>query len=567
MAFIQQISSGATPLVNGAEQPIARLGGVLTAFVGRTLRGPLNHPLTINSFAEYQQEFGGLWQPSMLSYAVEQFFEQGGRQAVVVRVANGGSPATISLPCERGVLRLQALAPGTREYLRAAVDYDNLSASGADDNEHTRDCFNLVVQRVRAPGSERIEVQETHRRVSVHPGTQRYVANVLLESKLVRVLGDVPELRPLATFHATSVHATHDLAATNHPAGYAVAGNDGDDGAQLSDYDIIGSALAHTGLFALAGTDNLGFVYIPPLARDVDVGASTLLVAEKFCRERRALLIVDPPLAWATPEQAMLGAQAFEFHSEHALMYFPRLIATDRLRARSETFPNGGAVAGMLARAEEQRPAWAMEAPEPEHVLRSGVRLAVTLSELDHWRFATHGINTLRIARNASVVRLVPRTLAGGINGAADFGYLAPQRLASFVVNSIERGTRWVLGSRCEPGVWTRVTRQVIEFLTDLTALGAFPAAPADRAFMVVCDQRTNSAMDIAAAQLHILVVIAGSRLGHYHGFLITHSANGSLIKRISVNQLELPIVAEPQIHSVANGDGLISLVATRSIA
>jgi hypothetical protein len=388
-----------------------------------------------------------------------------------------------------------------------------------------------------------------------------------MESGLVRVHGAVPEHRPQATFRAVSVHTNSDRPGKELSAGYAVAGNDGNDGAQLTDYDIIGSAITGTGLFALANLDNVGFVYIPPLARDVDIGASTLLVAEKFCRERRALLIVDPPLSWATAEQAIAGAQKLEFHSEHALMYFPRLIASDRLRARSEVFPNGGAVAGMLARAEEQRPAWAMEAPEPEHVLRSGVRLSVSLNELDHWRLATHGVNTLRITRNASIVRLVPRTLAGGINGAADFGYLAPQRLTSFIVNSIERGTRWALWSRCEPAVWPRVLRQVTEFLTDLTALGAFPAAPPDRAFMAVCDQRVNSADDIAAGQLNILVVLAGSRLGHYHGFLITHRADGRAIKRISVNQLELPIVAEPQILSVADGASATPLAATRCIA
>ena len=81
----------------GAEQPIARASAHLTAFVGRTLRGPVNQPVLVQSFADFQQEFGGLWQPSMLSYAVEQFFENGGTQAIVVRVVNGGAPATISL--------------------------------------------------------------------------------------------------------------------------------------------------------------------------------------------------------------------------------------------------------------------------------------------------------------------------------------------------------------------------------------------------------------------------------------------------------------------------------------
>ena len=59
----------------GAEQPIARASAHLTAFVGRTLRGPIDRPVQIHSFADFQQEFGGLWQPSPLSYAVEHFFE------------------------------------------------------------------------------------------------------------------------------------------------------------------------------------------------------------------------------------------------------------------------------------------------------------------------------------------------------------------------------------------------------------------------------------------------------------------------------------------------------------
>ncbi|NLG74995.1 MAG: phage tail sheath family protein, partial [Xanthomonadaceae bacterium] len=133
-----------------AEQPIARASAQSTAFIGRTLRGPVNRPVTVRSFADYQQIFGGLWQPSPLSYAVEHFFEQGGRSAIIVRVVNGAAPATISLRCAHETLTLEALAPGTREFLRASIDYDNIAV---DDEER----FNLVVQRVRSPGSERIE--------------------------------------------------------------------------------------------------------------------------------------------------------------------------------------------------------------------------------------------------------------------------------------------------------------------------------------------------------------------------------------------------------------------------
>jgi hypothetical protein len=110
--------------------------------------------------------------------------------------------------------------------------------------------------------------------------------------------------------------------------------------------------------------------------------------------------------------------------------------------------------------------------------------------------------------------------------------------------------------------VWPRVTRQIREFLREMTALGAFPSAPPDRAFMAVCDERINSAADIAAQRLNILIVLAAMRAGDYRGFLITHSPAGSGIKAVTVNRLEMPFVAEPQVLSAA--ESYPPLVAAR---
>jgi len=534
-------STTATQSPASAEQPISRSDMSVTAFVGRTLRGPINKPVAIAGIAEYQQLFGGLWQPSLLSYAIEQFFEQGGKRAIVVRIVNGGAPATISLRCGSETLLLQALTPGTREFLRAAVDYDNL---GNDANDH--DSFNLVVQRLRAAGSERIEVQETYRRVSINPGTHRYIDTVLRESQLVRVRGVIPAIRPDPTF----------TPGTRHIVGYTEANNDGDDGESLSDYDLIGSAAACSGLFALRTVENLGFVYLPPLAREIDLGASTLLIAQRLCRERHAVLIVDPPASWRSAEHALGGARNLAFRSASALMYFPRIIAFDRLRGRDEVFPNGGAIAGLLARADEQRPVWEMDAPEPEPILRAGTRLAVSITEAERWRLGSHGINALRTTRASSPLRFLSRTLAGGMNSAADWGYLGPQRLASFILYSVERGTRWVAASQCDASVWHRVTRQVRHFLTDIAARGAFPAAPTERAFLAICDQRINTLRDTLDQRVNILVAFAASRRGHYHSFMITHGVDGSTTRPVAVNPAEMPLSIEPNIES---GTGLVS--------
>ena len=187
---MRDISNGGITVTEavGSDQPIARLPTATTGFVGRALRGPVNYPVRVRSLAEFQQVFGGLWQPSMLGYAVEQFFDNGGREAVVVRVVNGGAPATITLPCAGESLTLEALSPGSREVLRASVDYDNIGPA-------EEDRFNLVVQRVRALGSEHIEDQEIFRRISVAPGSARFVATALQESMLVRMRGAAPRTR------------------------------------------------------------------------------------------------------------------------------------------------------------------------------------------------------------------------------------------------------------------------------------------------------------------------------------------------------------------------------------
>ena len=537
----------------GADQPIARLPGAVTAFVGRTVRGPVDQPVLLGSFADYQQVFGGLWQPSPLSYAVEQYFENGGRQAVVVRVVNGGAPATLSLPCGGETLTLEAQSPGSRETLRASVDYDNIGP--AEDKR-----FNLVVQRLRAAGSEHIEDQEIFRRVSAEPDTARFVATALQESTLVRVRGSVPSRRPDRTFRAGS----------RHPIGYVDSNPDGDDGAPLTDYDVIGSQQRGTGLFALRGTDFINFVCVPPLTRERDIGPSALVVATRLCRDLRALLIVDPPSDWSDPAQALRGMRELALQTEDALMCFPRVLAYDRLRGRYETFANCGAVAGVLARLEEQRPWW-QPGPDEELLLRPGTRPVRMLNDTERVRLAMHGINPLQSVRAANPRPLPLRTLAQGAAASTDGGWLAARRRWLQLMNSLERGTRWVLYDVRDRHAWSRMRGQAEAFLKPLADAGLFGEGPADAAFHVICDDRLNSADDLAAGQVHMLVGVRAARPGEYRSFLITHGRQGSRVRPVRSNVLPAGLrlsittsAAEEEVVDVVDVVAAVDLEATQ---
>src|SRR5882757_3901277 len=76
--YIEEIPSGVHTITGVATS--------ITAFIGRTLRGPSNEPITINGMVDFERVFGGLWVESKLGYAVRDFFLNGGSQAIVVRL-------------------------------------------------------------------------------------------------------------------------------------------------------------------------------------------------------------------------------------------------------------------------------------------------------------------------------------------------------------------------------------------------------------------------------------------------------------------------------------------------
>jgi phage tail sheath protein FI len=70
--YVEEVASGV--------RTIAGIATSVTAFLGRTARGPVNEPVTIFSFGDFERIFGGLHADSTMSYAVRDFFVNGGGQ-------------------------------------------------------------------------------------------------------------------------------------------------------------------------------------------------------------------------------------------------------------------------------------------------------------------------------------------------------------------------------------------------------------------------------------------------------------------------------------------------------
>src|SRR3954467_10326210 len=88
--YIQEIPSGVRTITGVATS--------ITAFIGRAAAGPTNDPQKLTSFADYERRFGGLDATCPMSYAVRDFYLNGGTIALIVRVVHDdASTATITL--------------------------------------------------------------------------------------------------------------------------------------------------------------------------------------------------------------------------------------------------------------------------------------------------------------------------------------------------------------------------------------------------------------------------------------------------------------------------------------
>src|SRR5207244_215982 len=100
--YIEEIPSGVRTITGVATS--------ITAFIGRALRGPTDQEkietdraVTINSFADFQRIYGGLWEKSTLGFAVRDFFLNGGSQAIIVRLYHPDPPpaaGTTAIPAK-----------------------------------------------------------------------------------------------------------------------------------------------------------------------------------------------------------------------------------------------------------------------------------------------------------------------------------------------------------------------------------------------------------------------------------------------------------------------------------
>lgn len=506
--YIEEVPSGVRTITGVATS--------VTTFIGRALRGPVNEPTTINNFADYERIFGGLWAGSMMSYALRDFYLNGGSQALIIRIHNSATAATLSLPTGGSppddFLILDAASVGSwGRKLKALVDHNTKDAETPSPDPNL---FNLTVFEDTDGGAI-----EKFFNVSVDPEDPRYVPRVLEQSSLLVCVrkdsaGDwvVPSVRPEETVTVASPPSSPPTEEY-----VPVPASGGSDGNTLTPGQFEGSLDDKTGIYALEKADLFNLLCIPPATRNGNTAPSVYQAAMAYCKDRRAMLIVDPPAEWgASPATAVANARSglsslglSGVAARNAALYFPRVRQVDPERDRQlDTFVPCGIIAGVMARTDSQRGVW--KAPAGLDAALNGIQgLQVNLTDDENGQLNPLGINCLRSFPVSGRVVWGARTLRGADQLADEYKYIPVRRLALFIEESLYRGTKWVVFEPNDEPLWAQIRLNVGAFMHNLFRQEAFAGKTPREAYFVKCDKETTTQNDINLGIVNIVVGFA----------------------------------------------------------
>jgi Bacteriophage tail sheath protein len=504
--YIEEIPSGVRTITGVATS--------ITAFAGRTLRGRVDEPVIINSYADFERIFGGLWVDSALGFAVRDFYLNGGSQAIIVRLYREETGATAK-PAKAVVdangLILEAAYQGSwGNYLRARVEAVDASVApdirsmlGISDSDAL---FSLRVRDMKTG------VEEQFRNLTIIESPRKADRLLANDSRMVRVK-TLAAPTPHTVVPSAPDKTVWDEDTTSDGVADASKASDGEDLTQ-DEFTGAGKEAAKQGLYALEKADLVNLLCIPPYKaasgiKNQDVDPDLVSKAAVYCEKRRAMLIIDPLSSWRDKDTAKSGVGSIGTKSKNAALFFPRLRQANPLRENQvEDFVPCGAVAGICARTDTQRGVW--KAPAGLESTLVGVpQLSVPLTDAENGELNPLGVNCLRVMPATGPVVWGSRTLQGDDRLASEWKYIPVRRTALFIEESLYRGTQWVVFEPNDEPLWAQIRLNIGAFMQNLFRQGAFQGTTPREAYFVKCDKETTTQNDINLGIVNIVVGFA----------------------------------------------------------
>lgn len=507
--------------VNTGNRPIEGVATSTCGFLGVSERGPSDgRAHLITSFNDYQRQFGGYVANRFLAYAVEGFFQNGGRRCFVARVSSDDGAAAAATFAQ-GDMLVSALGVGTWADDRLAIRVSNAGLHNPADVA-TLDLFNLTVfywgpgvsglpnppldpadpANLQDPNYRAPTLSETYENLSPDPLSPNfYVNRVNNRSTLIRLTQTGPT-RP------------------GNTAGLEVLGG-GNDGATLDLTDI------NNAMTALEEVDEIAILCCPEegindATADFSGVTAALVQQCELLKDRFAILQAPqnaPPVANHQPPTP----------SKYAAYYYPWVRILDPVSSQELEVPPGGHVAGIYARSDIER--GVHKAPANEVV--RGLVLDVNDPTRGLQFQVTKGPQDVLNPRGINVLRYFPGrgNLVWGARTASrdpQWKYVNVRRLFIFVEESIEEATQWAVFEPNDEPLWAQIRRSVSGFLNRLWIDGMLQGRSAEEAYFVRCDRTTMTQDDIDNGRLIVLIGMAPVKPAEFVIFRIGQWAGGS---------------------------------------
>lgn len=513
--YIEEIERGPRP-IEGVPTSTA-------AFLGETERGP-TMPVLVTSYKDYQRWFGDVFgQDKFLPYAVNGFFENGGKRTFIARIA--GLAATTAEAPFGGVFTLRAAGPGTwgnRVFVRIDPSTTKAPVNGVATSIGIR--IRLAYWSTVPDGFTAFDPfapanSKTLPRPSYTEDFDDLVANEsspdFYGKRFPFIDLDKGEANqgPSSSALAVLVRAAGAAAGSLPDTGEAMMEGGEEDATPVGVDDFVGDAgpaLPSQGLEALKLDPyrEVALVYAPGIA-DKD----TVLKIISHCEDLRfRFAVLDSPKGQRNTTD--LEPRSDLTDTQYAAFYYPWIVVSDPRTGARKLVPPGGHTLGVYARTDSDRGVF--KAPANE-ILRGALDLEYDINDKVQDDLNPKGVNVIRRFPGRGIRVWGARTITSN----ALWKYVSVRRLFIFLERSIYEGTQWVVFEPNDPRLWARVTDTIRIFLRSQWRLGALFGRTEEQAFFITCDERVMSQDDILNGRLICEIGIAPVRPAEFVVFRI----------------------------------------------
>jgi phage tail sheath protein FI len=536
-----ELRDTATPVIRRVRTDIA-------GFVGLTERGPLNEPVQIDSWRQFQARFGNFVPYSFVAYAVKGFFENGGRTCFIVRIAGATAAKaayTLRNNADRGALRISAMSEGIWGN-KIAITLTQVRSDVLE--------FSLAVTWDRRE-------RESFPNLSLKPDDKRYFLRIINEGDERTPPSQwiyVEDLLPLGIPRTAALLPDVKKSGLKNRSGRLKEGQDGI--GSLTKNDFLGSldplATDKKGLSTFDQVDAVGIVCIPdihiqpvitpqapmaeeplrdpctpggpapsattpkgpgeleqpPLFSKEDISGVQQAMIEHCERQKDRVAILDAP--WNSKTEKFLTLAEIQdwrrrpqFDSErgYAAFYYPWIKVVDPLHIGGSPvrpIPPCGHIAGLYARSDftvgvHKAPAnaelfWAED-------------VTVEVNDEEQSLLNPEGINCLRAFSGRGIRVYGARTVSSN----PDWRYVNVRRLLLMIEEAVDEATQWAVFEPHDFNLRQLLVLSVSSFLETLWIEGALVGTVKEDAFYVKCDETNNPPEVVDQGKLIVEVGVA----------------------------------------------------------